>query len=163
MPAKDQVEQYTTVAENVLAMCRKIQPDFWNPDNNPDMASAWGYVFATKPFAPSCYYEAVGVFYAENHTGDRPTPGQIVHFAKVVRDRWEADPLKRSEMNAHREFLQRERDRQIEAGTFGALRNHQPKREVEAPKVEPSRVRSLLESLGFRRPVEEGQHDGSSS
>lgn len=150
MPPKDHVEQYTTVAENVLAMCRKIQPNFWNPETNPDMASAWGYVFATKPFAPACYYEAVGVFYAEDHSGERPTPGQIVHFAQVVRDRWEADPAKRAEMNAHREFLQRERDRAIAAGTFGNLRGHR-ERALPEKSAEPSKVRNLLEAIGVKR------------
>ena len=150
MPSKDHVEKYTDVATHVLAMCRKIQPDFWNPENNPDMASAWGYVFATKPFAPACYYEAVGVFYAENSSGDRPSPGQIVHFAQVVRDRWESDPVKRVELNAHRAALQLERDRQLELGRFGEVRGHRPREVVAGLVVEPSRVRQLLGGLGGR-------------
>ncbi|MEJ4100899.1 hypothetical protein V5S96_11105 [Corynebacterium mastitidis] len=124
MPTTAQVERYTQVAADVLAMCRKVQPDFWNPDNHEKMATAWGYVLATRPYAPAVYHEAVGVYYAENPGDRRPGPGDIIAAAKVVRDRWEADPARREALAAHREQLREERDRQLAEGTFGQFRGY---------------------------------------
>lgn len=150
MPTKDQVDFYTKVAADVLAMCRKVQPDFWNPDNHDQMAKAWGYVLATRPFAPSVYHEAVGVYYAENPGDRRPGPGDIIAAAQVVRDRWEADPARRGELAAHREQQRIERDRQLAEGTFGQVRGYKPLAQRRAEQAPPP-VEDIPEAIEARK------------
>lgn len=122
MPTQDDVNRYTQVATRVLMACKKIQPSFYSPAANPDLPATWGYVMACKPYPELVYLEAVAAYYA-NTTGDeRPGVGDIVHYAGVVRDRWEGDPDRRQLLRQHRQQRQDERDRQIEAGTFRGSR-----------------------------------------
>lgn len=151
MPSKDQIDRYAGVAKNVLAMCKKSQPDFWTPSE--DLVKSWGYAFACKPFAPAAYYEAVGSFYSSEDStgGQRPGSGDIVKHARMIVSAWEAHPAKRAELNAHREALRDERDRQLKDGTFSALRGYVP---PSKPKQDSSRlVQELVEGVG--RDVEQ--------
>lgn len=146
MPSKDQIKRYSGVAKNVLAMCKKTQPDFWAPSE--DLVNSWGYAFARRPYAPSAYYEAVGSYYSSEDStgGQRPGSGDIIKHARMIVSAWESHPVKRAELNTHREALRDERDRQLKDGTFSALRGYvspsKPRREIAR------RVSDLLGGLG---------------
>ena len=72
------------------------------------------------------------------------TPRELKQAAKTVLSRWESDPVKRQQLNERRERLRDERDRQIKAGTFGALRGYKA---IEANDSEPAPVPDTLMEL----------------
>ena len=107
------------VASRVLAMCKNIQPDFWSAEANPNLCSAWAYVFRSYPLPEGCFYEAVPRFYgAPGNAGKRPTPGDILEQARAVRDRWESDPVRRVELRRLREARRDARDAALERGVL---------------------------------------------
>ena len=141
------------LAAHILAECRRRQPDFFRPD--PDLVQAWAMEigrFASWPV--EVWPEAVSAFYREAKAVERPGVGDIIRMGRVVLQRWEVDPVRREDLRRWREGLCEERDRQIRAGTFGALRGYQ-RRELVAPTGATGRVipEAYGESLGVGCPV----------
>ena len=122
-------EQKLTLTVDILRMGKALAPDRF-PQPSREVAAAWSTAldrlfdsFTIKEM----WWEAVTVW-ATELVGDRMiTPKELKHAVYVVRDRWEADPMRRDVLMRDRESRQEERDRQIAAGTFGQLRGYKPR------------------------------------
>lgn len=113
----------------ILALGKALAPDRF-PQPSREVAAAWAKAMDRlyDSFTiEDMWLEAVTVW-ATELVGDRMiTPRDLKHAVYVVRDRWEADPMRRDVLMRDREARQEERDRQIEAGTFGELRGYKPR------------------------------------
>lgn len=116
MPTDQQISYYTQVAAQVLAMCKKTQPDFWQPTS--EMATAWGHAMARRPYPKEVYYQAVPEFYASSDAdhGARPGVSDIVRHAKQLVAAWETDPEQRPKLEEWRAERAAERDRRLAMG-----------------------------------------------
>ena len=65
------------------------------------------------------------------------TTGEMHKAAKAVLIKWENDPVRKREIEAHRQAAQDERDRQLREGTFGTQRGYQP------PAIEPPKTSAV--------------------
>lgn len=151
MPTQEDVQFYTKVAARVLIACRKVQPSFYNPASHPDMVPVWGYVMATRPFPELLYLEAVAAYYAASTNDERPGIGDIIHFAEVVRDRWETDPARRPILQAYRDDRQAKRDKEIADGTFRGSRGAVPPANLKELGTLPGQLdtaRGLSQAFG---------------
>ena len=122
-------QEKTNRTSKILALGKALTPDRF-PQPSREVAAAW-----TKALdrlydsftIEDMWLEAVTVW-ATELVGDRMiTPKELKHAVYVVRDRWEADPMRRDVLMRDRESRQEERDRQIAAGTFGQLRGYKPR------------------------------------
>lgn len=129
----------------VLALGKALAPDRF-PQPSREVAAAWAKALDRlyDSFAiEDMWLEAVTVWATELVGEKMITPRELKHAVYVVRDRWEADPVKREVLEADREARQLERDRQIEAGTFGQLRGYKPR---QVPANNP--LRAITRDIG---------------
>lgn len=127
-----------SLAKALLARCRQYQGDFFIPTD--DMINAWSTPLRRRSLPPEVYLEAVGAFYGDPANGDRrPSIGDIMRYSKVVRDRWDADPLQRRVLDEHRAYRQLQIDRAIETKSLYERRYGAPtslsSRDVDAMVV----------------------------
>lgn len=75
--------QWAAIAGLVYQRCNHFDP--YMPQLHPDMASAWGRVFAAYNLGPDALFAGVDAVYAENGSGYRPLPKDIAAAARRVR------------------------------------------------------------------------------
>lgn len=151
MPSQELIEEYTTIAAEVLAMCKIAQPSFYIPNPVVDektgkkrtTAQSWGYMFAKRPYIKAAYYEAVGSFYSspESADGKRPEAPDIIKHAKQLTAAWRNHPVHGPTIRQREADAIAMRDEQIRNGTFGQLRGVQ-RRELEAP-TQPANLQEM--------------------
>lgn len=151
--AKKTREDAQELAAYVLQYGKRLAPDRF-PQPSMEAVNAWAGVLAGMPFPREVWPEAVKLW-ATELVGDRMvTPREMKRAATLVVERWERDPQRKRELDAHREARRVERDRQLAAGTFGRERGYRP-RAVEAPVSQPSieDIRGIAKRLRARRGV----------
>lgn len=121
-------KQKRALAAAILNKGKTLAPDRF-PQAGPDVAQAWadalGVTFDALPFT-ELWEEAV-LLWSTELAGDRMvTPRDLRHAALVVRDRWDSHPARRDLLRARREAAVEERDQQLAAGTFAAIRGYGP-------------------------------------
>ncbi|MDK8505581.1 hypothetical protein [Corynebacterium accolens] len=149
--AKKTREDAQELAAYVLQYGKRLAPDRF-PQPSMEAVNAWAGVLAGMPFPREVWPEAVKLW-ATELVGDRMvTPREMKRAATLVVERWERDPQRKRELDAHREARRVERDRQLAEGTFGEVRGYRP-REVEAPQSQPSvqDIQAIAERLRARR------------
>ena len=138
------------IATRVLGVGKRLAPDRFpnyllsDGTINTELVNEWGQELGTKNWPPELWDEAVRVWVREIDHGKMVTSGELMRAGKTVLSRWESDPVKGAQIRAHREHLRDERDRQIKAGTFGALRGYKA---IETNDSEPSTVPDTLMEL----------------
>lgn len=118
MPTDQLIQDYIRVAADVLAMCSRMQRNFWKTETDSqrgDMARAWGHAMARRPYPRQAYFEAVASFYASEQAegGRQPGVADIIRHARQVVSGWESDPAKVTELNRYRAEKQQARREQL--------------------------------------------------
>lgn len=133
------------LASSILERGKVLAPDRF-PAANEETITSWGRVLGAYNFPPALWADAVDVWAAEL-VGERMcTPREIIHAARIVRSRWESDPVRGPQLKAHRERLADERDRLISEGKFGVERGYRAAVEAPRPDV-PDFVSGVVKQL----------------
>lgn len=91
---------YAQIAAAVYQRCNHFDP--YLPALTPDLARAWGALFAKHKLNEADLIAAVEVVYDENGRGYRPLPADIVKAARAIRrDRYERSDLDSAERREH--------------------------------------------------------------
>lgn len=119
----------------VLKKGKALAPDRF-PQPSREVTEAWtealGSTIESLPFE-QMWAEAV-LLWATHIVGERMiTPKDLRAAVFTIRDRWESDPSRKGLLEQRREQLRVERDMQLEAGTFGAVRGYGSKPALDAP------------------------------
>lgn len=117
--------QQRELAAYVLEYGKRLAPDRF-PQPSAEVVDAWGDVLATVSLPPQVWPDAVRLWALELAGPRMVTPRDLKQAAFAVRDRWESDPVRKRQLDAHRERLREERDAQLAAGTFGQIRSYKP-------------------------------------
>lgn len=147
------------IATRVLGVGKRLAPDRFpnyllsDGTINTELVNEWGQELGTKNWPPELWDEAVRVWVREIDHGKMVTSGELMKAGKTVLSRWESDPVKGAQIRAHRERLQDERDRQIKAGTFGALRGYKA---IETSEKESTPAPDTLMELRNRLARKKG-------
>lgn len=131
------------LAGAVIELGKNLAPDRF-PNPNEDVIKEWAIVLGSINVPRDVWLDAVRLWSVELAGDKMVTPRELKQAAKTVLSRWESDPVKRQLLNERRERLRDERDRQIKAGTFGALRGHKA---IETNDSEPAPVPDTLMEL----------------
>lgn len=114
-------QDYPTWDDFALALMSKAKradPLFWSDSRCRDMAPTWAAIFAKSGISQRGLYNAVDHYYANDASGERPTPGKIVHHAKMQRTEWLNTPKGRAWAESERLDREEERDRQLASGNW---------------------------------------------
>lgn len=106
------------VAKCVLELCKQTSPTFWSRDKFNELANTWGAAFAKARIDSRFLQAGVIRWYAEDTTGDRPTPGKIIAAAKKERSDWESTWEGQKEAQERHIRMEDERDRLLAEGKF---------------------------------------------
>lgn len=115
---RPEVEDWTAGAEKILEMCKTVDVGFWSRNKFPEMKNAWGRVFRASGKSFKAIQAGVEHFYAHDTTGDRPTPGKLIHHAELSRQEWLNTPRGRAWAEANRLERQEARDKALAEGTW---------------------------------------------
>src|SRR5690625_646625 len=131
------------LAGAVIDLGKNLTPDRI-PAPNEDVIKEWAIVLGSINVPRDVWLDAVRLWAVELAGDKMVTPRELKQAAKTVLSRWESDTVKRQKLNERRERLRDERDRQIKAGTFGALRGYKA---IEVNDSEPAPVPDTLMEL----------------
>ena len=141
------------LAGAVIELGKNLTPDRF-PAPSEDVIKEWAIVLGSINVPRDVWLDAVRLWATELAWNRMVTPRELKDAAKMVLSRWESDPVKRKQLNERRERLREERDRQISAGTFGAVRGH---RAIAAPEKEsvaaPDTLMELRKNLARKKGV----------
>ena len=141
------------LAAAVIELGKNLTPDRF-PAPSEDVIKEWAIVLGSINVPRDVWLDAVRLWATELAGNRMVTPRELKDAAKMVLSRWESDPVKRQQLNERRERLREERDRQIAAGTFGAVRGH---RAIAAPEKEsvaaPDTLMELRKNLARKKGV----------
>lgn len=105
-------------AVKMLKKCKNIDPLFWSDTKWGDLKKAWGRVFYVSGLTEKAIESGVEHFYANDTTGERPTPGKIIYHAKLNRAEWLSTPNGRAWAESERLEREEERDRRLASGNW---------------------------------------------
>lgn len=134
-------QQKFEMTAQILRKGKALVPDRF-PQPSQETAVAWASALSRMfDRLPSEIWPEVVDVWATELVGDRMiTPKELKRAAYTVRDRWEADPVKRGVLEKSREADRELRDRQLADGSFGRVRGYL------VPEVEPVRRPDRLPS-----------------
>ena len=111
------------LAGAVLKFGKSVAPDRF-PRVSEDVVGMWAEVLGSISVPKGVWPEAVKLW-ATELAGERMcTPRDLKQAAKAVIARWESDPERKAVLEQHREARRVQRDRELSAGTFGAVRGY---------------------------------------
>lgn len=143
-------QEQLVLAAAVIELGKKLTPDRF-PAPNEEVIKEWAIVLGSINVPRDVWLDAVRLWATELAGEKMVTPRELKQAAKTVLDRWESDPVMKQQLDARRERLREERDRQLAAGTFGAARGHKrienKKESVEAPAM----LHELRQSIAKKR------------
>ena len=113
----------------MLSLGKQLAPDRF-PSVSVETVRAWALVVARYRWPEALWLEAVVTWAAERVTEWMVTPRDIVDCVRIVRNRWEVDPVRGPELRAWREREVERRDAALAAGTFGVERGRSATVEV---------------------------------
>lgn len=129
-------EAKITTTSDLLSRAKRLAPDRV-PKPDRATAEAWASALDRQldQFPLDLWRQAVELW-ATELVGDRMiTPRELKGAAYSVRDRWEADPARRTQLSSHRDRQRDLRDRQLKDGSFSALRGYvAPSYSLPAPE-----------------------------
>lgn len=139
-----------TTAAAILQRGKQLTPDRFP---KPDAATAAAWAKSLRGTYPPALWEEAVHLWAEDLVSDRmATPKEINQAARIVLRRWESDPVRGPQLEAHRQQLTEQRDQELRDGTFGINRGYQP-RAVEPPKPEvPDFIKKWTKRNNHKRP-----------
>lgn len=127
------------LARRVLEYGKAIAPDRF-PSVSESVLLAWADVLGNIAVPVEVWPEAVRLWASESVTDRMVTPADLRRATRTVLERWESDPAKRGVLRAMREERRERRDRELAAGTFGAVRGYEAPKVLERRRVDPSVV-----------------------
>lgn len=143
-------QEQLVLAAAVIELGKKLTPDRF-PAPNEEVIKEWAIVLGSINVPRDVWLDAVRLWATELAGEKMVTPRELKQAAKVVLARWESDPVMKQQLDARRERLRAERDRQLAAGTFGATRGYKriesAKESVEAPAM----LHELRQSIAKKR------------
>lgn len=152
-------EQKTAIAVRVLGIGKRLAPDRFpahldrqgNP--NRELINEWAQALGTKTYPLALWEQAVHHWVNHIDHGRMVTTGEMHKAAKAVLAQWENDPQRKAAIDAHRDRLRDERDRQLAEGTFGQQRGYK-RPAIEPPKSDAAAkfADRLAKALKRRRP-----------
>jgi len=135
--------QALELAAQVLHMGKSIVPDRF-PRANQETTEEWALILARMTSIPVAVWPEAVRLWAAEHVGDRMiTPRELKSAAKDVLKRWEVDPVRGPQLQAHWARQEALRDQQLKDGTFAALRGIQTR--SIAPPAKPERLKDYKE------------------
>lgn len=131
-------QQKTAIAVRVLGIGKRIAPDRFpahldragNP--NRELINEWAKALGAKNYPIELWEQATHHWANHIDHGRMVTTGEILRAAEAVLAKWEMQPERKAQIDAHRQALADERDRQIKQDTFGVNRGY--KRPIEPPR-----------------------------
>lgn len=131
----------------MLSLGKQLAPDRF-PSVSVETVRSWALVVSRYRWPESLWLEAVVTWAAERVTERMVTPRDVVDCVRIVRNRWEVDPVRGSELRAWREREVERRDAALAAGTFGLERGRSATVEVVGEVADiGSRAEELKELL----------------
>ncbi|OFP17181.1 hypothetical protein HMPREF2998_03040 [Corynebacterium sp. HMSC065A05] len=136
-------QQHEDIAAKVLSLGKQLAPDRF-PIVSVETVRAWALVVARYRWPEALWLEAVVTWAAERVTERMVTPRDVVDCVRIVRNRWEVDPVRGPELRAWREREVERRDAALAAGTFGLERGRSASVEMVGEVAE---IRERAEDL----------------
>lgn len=145
------INPYVDAAAKVLTYTKTMQPQFSTVTQ--EMVNGWAQIMAKTPVPVDAYVQAAQEFQVENIDGTWLSVGWLVQRAKKITDEWRHDPERSEAMRAYDQARQDERDRQIEAGTFGEARGYKPRAIEEPERDVPDFVKQQIERMKLGKRI----------
>ena len=143
-------QEQLVLAAAVIELGKKLTPDRF-PAPNEEVIKEWAIVLGSINVPRDVWLDAVRLWATELAGEKMVTPRELKQAAKTVLARWESDPVMKAQLDARRERLREERDRQLAAGTFGATRGYKRIESAKESVAAPAMLHELRQSIAKKR------------